>query len=747
MEEIEGVLSEIIYQNEVNGYTVGVIETEDEQITVVGYLPFIKKGDTLKITGKFVEHKDYGEQFKIETFEKLMPQTLSALEKYLANGNIKGIGPATATKIIEKFGEETIHVLKFEPEKLAQIKGISKDKAVEISESFVENWEVWQIVGFLERFGIGAENAKKVYDMLGANAIAEIEADPYILIDISRGVDFKQIDQMAIKLGIERENQKRVKSGIKYALIKITYNGHCCTLESNLIEYVKTLLNVNEAVIQDGIVNLKVNNEIVVENRNDEKWVYLYSFYKAENQIAERILKLDKAKNMKKVSNIEKELKLVEEKTDIMLSEKQKEAIRAINDNNVTIITGGPGTGKTTIIKSIIEIYKQKKYKIVLCAPTGRAAKRMTETTGEEASTLHRLLEIGKVDEESLFKKDSEYQGAPIDGDIIIVDEVSMVDMFIMSYLLDCIYLGTKLILVGDSDQLPSVGPGSVLQDLIASEKIVTVHLDKIFRQAAKSKIIVNAHRVNEGESFISGNVKETQIDEENIELLDDFFYINEANQEKIQQTIVSLCKGRLKKFGNYDFFSNIQVITPTKKGKLGTKELNKALQNELNPHREGENEKASMGAIFRIGDRVMQIKNNYDISWERRSDGSVEIGNGVFNGEMGTITNIDEKQKNVRVKFDDEKVCWYEFNELEQLEHSYCITIHKAQGSEFDVVIMIIPQAAPMLLTRNLLYTGLTRAKKLLIVIGNDRIIDFMIRNVDSKKRNTGLEYKLKNK
>lgn len=742
MEEIEGVLSEIIYQNEVNGYTVGVIETEDEQITVVGYLPFIKKGDTLKITGKFVEHKDYGEQFKIETFEKLMPQTLSALEKYLANGNIKGIGPATATKIIEKFGEETIHILKFEPEKLAQIKGISKDKAVEISESFVENWEVWQIVGFLERFGIGAENAKKVYDMLGANAIAEIEADPYILIDISRGVDFKQIDQMAIKLGIERENQKRVKSGIKYALIKITYNGHCCTLESNLIEYVKTLLNVNEAVIQDGIVNLKVNNEIVVENRNDEKWVYLYSFYKAENQIAERILKLDKAKNMKKVSNIEKELKLVEEKTDIMLSEKQKEAIRAINDNNVTIITGGPGTGKTTIIKSIIEIYKQKKYKIVLCAPTGRAAKRMTETTGEEASTLHRLLEIGKVDEESLFKKDSEYQGAPIDGDIIIVDEVSMVDMFIMSYLLDCIYLGTKLILVGDSDQLPSVGPGSVLQDLIASEKIVTVHLDKIFRQAAKSKIIVNAHRVNNGKGFISKEDPELEKDSKQ-----DFYFIKENSQEKILEEVLSLCNGRLKKFGDYDFFENIQVLSPTKKGLLGTKEMNKALQNELNPHREGENEKASMGAIFRIGDRVMQIKNNYDISWERRSDGSVEIGNGVFNGEMGTITNIDEKQKNVRVKFDDEKVCWYEFNELEQLEHSYCITIHKAQGSEFDVVIMIIPQAAPMLLTRNLLYTGLTRAKKLLIVIGNDRIIDFMIRNVDSKKRNTGLEYKLKNK
>ena len=741
MEEIEGVLTEVIYQNEVNSYLVGILETEEEQITVVGYLPFIRKGDSLKVVGKFVEHKEYGEQFKIETFEKLMPKTLGALETYLANGDIKGVGPATASKIVNKFGEETIHVLKYEPQKLAQIKGITKDKATEISESFIENWEVWQIVGFLERFGIGAESAKKVYDLLGIDAISEIEANPYILIDISRGVDFKQIDQMAIKLGVEKENQKRVKSGIKYALIKITYNGHCCTLKENLIEYVKTLLNVNEAVIEDGIINLKVNNEIIIEERNEEEWVYLYSFYNAENQIAERITKLDKARNVKKVSNIEKELKLVEERTDILLSEKQKEAIRAINDNNVTIITGGPGTGKTTIIKSIIEIYKQKKYKIVLCAPTGRAAKRMSETTGEEASTLHRLLEIGKVDEESLFKKNSEYKGAPIDGDIIIVDEVSMVDMFIMSYLLDCIYQGTKLILVGDSDQLPSVGPGSVLKDLIASEKIVTVHLDKIFRQAAKSKIIVNAHRVNNGKRFI--NKEDPELEEDANQ---DFFFIREANQEKILKEVLSLCNGRLKNFGEYDFFENIQVLTPTKKGLLGTKELNKALQEALNPHRDGEAEKNSMGATFRIGDRVMQIKNNYDMYWEKLCDSGVETGNGIFNGETGIITNINEKGKNLSVKFDDEKVCKYEFNDLEQIEHSYCMTIHKAQGSEFDVVIMIVPQAAPMLLTRNLLYTGLTRAKKLLIVIGNDRVVDYMIKNVDSKKRNTGLKFKLKN-
>ena len=741
MQEIQGVLVEIIYQNEVNSYMVGILETEQEEITIVGYLPFINKGDTLKLFGKFVEHKDYGEQFKIETFEKLMPQTLYALEAYLASGNLKGIGQATAKKIIDKFGEETIHILKYEPEKLAQISGISKNKALEISESFMENLEIWQIVGFLEKFGIRPENCKKIYNLLGIDAITEIESNPYILIDLVRGIDFKQIDQMAIDLGIEKENQKRIKSGIKYALIKITYNGHCCVLKENLIEYVKQLLNVTEDSIKEGLINLKVNNEIVIEDRNEEEWVYLYNFFKTENQISERIMKLNNSKNMKKISNIEKELKIVEQHTDILLSDKQKEAVRTINDNNVAIITGGPGTGKTTIIKSIIEIYKQKKYKIVLCAPTGRAAKRITETTGEEASTLHRLLEIGKLDEDSAYQKENEYQGTPIDADIIIVDEVSMVDMFVMNYLLNCIYLGTKLILVGDSDQLQSVGPGNVLKDFIDSQKIVTVHLDKIFRQAAKSKIIVNAHRVNNGENFIGKD--EAEIEEKN----QDFFFIKENNQEKVLQQVLSLCNGRLKKFNNYDFFESIQVLTPTKKGLLGTKEMNKALQQELNPHREGEVEKNYMGAIFRVGDRVMQIKNNYDMYWEKNIGNDLETGNGIFNGEVGTIIKIDEKEKNIKVKFDDEKVCWYEFNELEQIEHSYCITIHKAQGSEFDVVIMIIPQTAPMLLTRNLLYTGITRAKKLLIIVGSEKVVEFMIKNVDSKKRNTGLEFKLRNR
>ena len=655
---------------------------------------------------------------------------------------IKGVGPATAKKIVDLFGDETINVIKNEPIKLAKIKGITKDKALEISESFIEHFEVWQIVGFLERFGIGAENAKKVYDELGTSAIEEIEANPYILIDIARGVDFKQIDKMAMDLGMEINNEKRIKSGIKYALIRITYNGHCCTLKENLIDYVRTLLGVNIEDVENGLINLKISGDIYEEERNDgEFWIYLASFYQTELSIAKRIKFLSESKNIKHIRTINKELEKYELLDDIILSERQKQAVKAVNDNNVTIITGGPGTGKTTIIRAIIEIYKSKGNKVVLCAPTGRAAKRMTETTGEDASTLHRLLEIGKFDENIYLKPKQEYQGTPIDADLVIVDEVSMVDMFLMNYLVSSLYQGTKLILVGDSDQLPSVGPGSVLKDLIESETIETIHLDKVFRQAAKSQIVVNAHRVNEGKEFL--NKEELEEDSKQ-----DFFVINETNQEKILKEIMSLCTGRLQNYGNYNFFQNIQVLTPTKKGMLGTKELNSYLQSVLNHEDKHKNEKRANGAIYRVGDRIMQIKNNYDIYWEREGMAGEddEAGSGIFNGEIGTIINIDELEKNVVVRFDDEKIAWYEFSELEQIEHSYAVTIHKSQGSEYDVVIMCIPRTAPVLLTRNLLYTGITRAKDLLIIIGDKNIMNYMIQNVDSKKRNTGLKFKLQN-
>ncbi len=672
--EITGQIQGIIYKNEINSYTIAEFETEEEATTVVGYLPFINEGDSLKLVGRFVEHKEYGRQFKIDTFEKMMPQTIEALERYLSNGNIKGIGDALAKRIVKKFGEETIHVFKYEPKRLAEVKGISENRAMEMAEDFIQNWEVWQIVGFLERFGIGAEHAKKVFDLFGVNAIEQIEANPYILIDIARGVDFKQIDKMALDLGMDYDNQTRITSGIKYGLIRSSYNGHTCVLKANLMEFVMNLLGVTSESIEDGLIDLNVKNEIVIEDRDGTEYVYLNNFFNTEAEIAIRINRLQKAKNIKKVPKIENELNQVEENSKLELSEKQKEAVKLINDNNVAIVTGGPGTGKTTIIKTIIDIYEGQGKKVVLCAPTGRAAKRMTETTGKEASTLHRLLEIGKIDEDSLYKNNSNYEGAPIDGDLIIVDEMSMVDMFLMNYLLKCIYQGSKLILVGDEDQLASVGPGSVLKDLIHSEQIATIHLDKIFRQAAKSKIVLNAHRVNQGEGFL----KKSEEDFE--EMKDDFFFIKGTEQERMLAEVISLCTGRLQNYGDYDFFQNIQVLSPTKKGMLGTKELNKALQEKLNPNSNHLPEKASMGAIFRVGDRVMQIKNNYDIYWEKETAEKKEMGSGVFNGEIGTITEISEREKQVEIRFDDEKIAWYEFSDLDQIEHSYAITIHKSQ-------------------------------------------------------------------
>ncbi len=750
--ELQGEVIEIIYKNDINSYCIAVLKLDKEsraiatelndETTIVGYLPFVNIGDTLKVVGKVVEHQEYGKQFKVDTFEKSMPQTTKALERYLANCGIKGIGPATAKHIVEMFGEDTINVFKFEPTKLAQVKGITKDKAIEIANTFIENWEVWQLVGFLDKFGIGPQSAEKIYKALGANAIDEINSNPYILIDLVNKVNFEQIDKMALGLGIEYNNEKRIRSGIKHALILMTFNGHCCTRYESLIDYVKKLLGVSENEVEDCLINMKAKEDIVLEERDGEEWVYLYPYYRAEEEVARRLIDLDTYKNVKKIDKFDKELEMFEKKSNIDLSEKQKEAIKAINDNNVCVITGGPGTGKTTIIKTIIDIFKYNEMKPVLCAPTGRAAKKMTEATGEEAKTLHRLLEIGKLSDEnpSMYK---EVSVAPIDGDIVIVDEMSMVDLFLMNYLCKALYKGTKLVLVGDIDQLPSVGPGNVLKDIIESEEITTITLNKIFRQAARSKIIVNAHRVNEGIGFITKQeIEDGANADEYID--DDFFFVDERNKEKILYNIITLSGERLKNYGDYDFFKNIQVITPTKKGELGTKELNKILQQTINPSMETKKERKFGDSIFREGDRIMQIKNNYDIYWEKKEP-RFEYGSGVFNGEFGTICNIDEESKQVKIKFDDDKEVWYQFAELDQIEHAYAITVHKAQGSEFDVVLMPISQTAPMLLTRNLLYTGMTRARKLLIIIGNKNIIDFMINNADNKKRNTGLAFKLR--
>ena len=647
------------------------------------------------------------------------------------------MGPATARRIVERFGNDTLEVFKFYPKKLAEVKGISEDRAEEIAAEFNEKWGLWQIVEFLEKFGIGPSNSKKIYDKLGANAVEKIEDNPYILVDIAYGVDFFKIDKIAINLGIEINSFERIKAGIKYALLLASYNGNTCVEEKVLINFVKDKLNASEEYIEENLISLKASDEIVLESRDDETdWYYLKPLYTAEKNVAERIYMMNRSKNVKHIDNFEKELAKQEKSLEIILSEKQREALKGVNENNVSIITGGPGTGKTTIIKSLIDIYKSKKKKVVLCAPTGRAAKKMSESTGEEAKTIHRLLEIGKIDDDRLSNVDADFK--PIDADVIVIDEMSMVDIFIMNYITKAIYLGTKLVLVGDSNQLPSVGAGSVLKDLIESNTIPTVNLDKIFRQAAKSDIIVNAHKVNNGEMFVDKKERE--------ESNNDFFYINEQNVEKIVSQIVSLSTGRLSKYGDYDFSKDIQVLTPTKKGALGTKELNRVLQENINPEKEGKKERKYGDITFREGDRVMQVKNNYDIFWDREIDGFYETGTGVFNGEFGKIEKIDNEEKQIKIEFDDGKIAWYMFSELEQLELAYAITIHKSQGSEFNVVIMALPQTAPMLLTKNLLYTGITRAKKLLIIFGSGNVVKYMINNSDSKKRNTGLKYKLIN-
>lgn len=673
--EIKGEVQDIIYKNEINSYTIATFKTSEEETTVVGYLPFINSGDTLKVNGVFIEHQEYGRQFKIETFEKIMPQTLDALERYLANGTIKGIGPATAKKIVGTFGEETINIFKFEPKMLSNIKGITEEKAISIAEEFIANWEIWQLVGFLDKFGVGPQSAEKIYKTLGTNAIEEIEANPYILVDLVNKVDFTQIDKMALGIGIEYNNDKRIKSGIKHALRLSTYNGHSTVAYENLVQFVSTLLGVNGEYVEENIINLKAKNEIIIEERENgeklEEWVYLEEFYNAEKNIANKLISLKEGRNIKKINGFDRKIKTLEKNSDIELSEKQLEAVRAINDNNVCVITGGPGTGKTTIIKTILELYKQEGKKVVLCAPTGRAAKRMSETTGEDAKTLHRLLELGKIVSDDSQDINTDLAITPIDADIIIVDEVSMVDLFLMNYLVKGIYQGSKLVLVGDVDQLPSVGPGNVLKDIINSEAIVTIVLNKIFRQAAKSKIILNSHKVNEGKSFIGTEYEK--------DILEDFFYISENSKTKILDNVISLSTGRLKKYGNYDFLKSIQVITPTKKGELGTKELNKLLQEKINPYQEEKKEKKYGDIIFRENDRIMQIKNNYDIYWEKNND-EVEYGSGVFNGEFGTIIKINESEKQIKIKFDDEKVAWYQYTDLDQIEHAYAITVHKAQ-------------------------------------------------------------------
>lgn len=728
---IEGTIEEIIFSNEVNGYTVCEIRKDKDVITAVGFMPFVNAGEVLKICGRWVTHPDYGEQFKVEMYEKMLPKTTEAIEKYLSSGLIKGVGPATAKKIVKRFGEETIEIIQHYPQKLAEIKGINLEKAKKIGQVFEEQRELRDVVLFFQEYGISPIYSAKIYRTFGSNTIEQIKENPYRLSDEIFGISFKTADRIAKSLGIDPDSKYRISSGVKYVLSRAAVDGHTFVDEERLKEYTSQLLGVGIDNIEDVLISLVLKKAVYVEKEEDISKVYLSAFYNAELGACRKLLELSNIKFSGNLDDFEERIKEVQTKEGIILAHKQKEAIKEALINGVLVITGGPGTGKTTIIKSIIALLEAEGYEFALAAPTGRAAKRMSEATGYEAKTIHRLLEIGyTADEEELVFARTEAN--PLEADVIIIDEMSMVDIILMNHLLKAIPVGARLILVGDVDQLPSVGPGNVLRDIIKSEVIKTVKLSEVFRQAEESMIVVNAHKINRGEKPILNNRDK------------DFFFVSRSSYNDTVRTIVDLCQRRIPDAYGFDPMKHIQVLTPMRKGPVGVGSLNIELQKTLNPESKNKRQKVFRDYIFREGDRVMQIKNNYNLKWEKPKD-SRQSGTGVFNGDMGIIQEIDNEDQRVLVCFDDERLVEYDFTILDELEPAFAVTIHKSQGSEFPVVILPVFPGPKVLMTRNLLYTAITRAREMVILVGARDFLDEMIENDRETKRNSDLSGKLR--
>jgi len=728
---IEGTIEEIIFRNEANGYTVCDIRSGKEIVTAVGYMPFINSGESIKACGRWVNHPDYGEQFKVETYEKILPETADAIEKYLASGIVKGVGPVTAAKIVEKFGAATLDIIHNEPERLAEIKGISLSKAYAIGQALDEQRELRKVVMFLQEYGISPSACVKIYRAYGSMAVSKIKENPYRLCEDLFGIGFRTADRIAMRLGIDPISEFRIKSGIKYILSYAAADGHTYLPEALLKERACSLLDTEIPDIEDALVSLVFEKAVIMEKSPESNNVYLAPFFHAEQNVCKRLAELSQASFSMRLYDFEDKLRKLEEEEGIELAGKQKEAIREAMTSGVLVITGGPGTGKTTIIKTIIKLLSGEGHKISLAAPTGRAAKRMTEATGFEARTIHRLLEIGYTGDENelLFQRN---ENNPIEADAIIIDEMSMVDILLMNHLLKAVPPGARLILVGDVDQLPSVGPGCVLGDIIKCGLVKTVRLTEIFRQAEESMIIVNAHKINNGE-FPVLNEKDK-----------DFFFVQRKNLDAIVQTVVDLCCRRLPDTYGFDPMKDIQVLSPSRKSPAGVISLNTELQKALNPQESKKAEKAFRDFVFREGDRVMQIKNNYSLRWEKPGDKFVD-GTGVFNGDVGRIIKIDDEAQMIEVLFDDEKLVEYDFSILDEIEPAYAITIHKSQGSEFPVVVMPVFAGPPVLMTSNLLYTAVTRAKKMVVLVGDENSLKNMVDNRRETMRFSGLLEKLK--
>lgn len=732
MEVLSGFVENIVFKSEDTGYVVCKIRSEKNLVSAVGTIPFIKEGQNVKLTGYWTVHKQFGNQFNIQEYEELLPNSLDGIEKYLSAGIIHGIGPVTAKKIIEKFGEETLDIMENHIEKLMEIEGIGEKKFQIIYESYIEQQGLKEVILYFHKHGVTNNQCVKIYKKFGPNARQIVSHNPYILCEEISGIGFKTADRIAMSIGIENNSDFRIQSGIKYVMNQFCASGNTFMPKKNIIEECEKNLVISKDLIEKNIYNMSAEQKIVVEKINEVEVGFLLPYYYCELGVTSKIITLGLQEIQTINSDVDFEVNVFEKEQKIKFAPSQREAILGAFNNGIEIITGGPGTGKTTIIKCIIDIYENNGMKVILGAPTGRAAKRMTESTGREAKTIHRLLEMGVSDgDESVFEKG---ESSPLDADVIIIDEASMIDIMLMQNLLKAIRLGTRLIIVGDVDQLPSVGPGNVLKDLIECEYIKVIRLKDIFRQAAESLIVTNAHRINEGQMPIL-NQKDK-----------DFFFINQENIERVVDTIIDLINRRLPTFNkSWDKLRDMQVLTPMRKGVLGVTNLNLRLQEIFNPPSKDKKEKSLRDIVFREGDKVMQTKNNYSLKWIRVGGVGENEGVGVFNGDLGFIQSVDEEQKSLTIIFDDERKVIYDFNYLDELDLAYATTIHKSQGSEFKVVIIPSFMGSPFLMNRNLLYTGITRAKQLVVVVGLQKALMYMINNTDSMERYSALKYRIR--
>lgn len=726
MEKIVGYVDHIVYRNAENGYTVLNLVSKEEEITCVGIFSSIAEGENIEATGDYIEHVTYGRQFKVESFEERAPEDAEAIERYLGSGAIRGIGLALAARIVRRFKDDTFRIIEEEPERLAEIKGISERKAMEIATQVNEKRDLRQAMIFLQQYGITMNLAVKIYNKYGQDVYGILKENPYRLADDIEGVGFRTADEIAVRVGIRSDSDFRIRSGILYVLLNAANEGHTYLPQEELTKRAAELLEVPSEFIEKYYMDLAIERRIILKQQEEQTQIYAGSFYYMEANVATMLRQLDITYDVSD-TEIEHRVRKIQKQTGMELDEHQLTAVKEAVRNGLLIITGGPGTGKTTTINTIIRYFEMEGMDIYLAAPTGRAAKRMSETTGYEARTIHRMLELnGGMDGNAGFERN---ETNPLETDVIIVDEMSMVDIMLMNALLKAVPAGTRLILVGDVNQLPSVGPGCVLKDIIDSEACNVVKLTKIFRQASTSDIIVNAHKINRGEDVTLDNKSM------------DFFFLKRYDADTIINVTLQLIKQKLPKFVDASEY-DIQVLTPMRKGLLGVERLNGILQRYLNPPEQGKREKEHGDTLFREGDKVMQTKNNYQLEWEIRSRFGlcIDKGMGIFNGDTGIIREINEFAETMTVEFDEGRMVDYSFKNLDELELAYAITIHKSQGSEYPAVVIPLLSGPSMLMNRNLLYTAVTRARKCVTLVGNDVTFNEMIGNTSQQKRYSGL-------